>query len=335
MLNLVESKSWILDSLEGAQTGAAQPYWLGSTSEADNRSEAILFIKPEITMAGPAAVSGFIDIVQAGLDSFGVEVENLGVLGWRYLADHNIMGQHYGVINRVSREGAAALSADALSEVKKLGQPSDSILGGHEFLKAYPDFNSVSMTVLWDNLNSGSVRVAPGTYAMRIQVLNEFVVLLNGFHPYQVSHFHGEGQAIIVALVRFNRPWHAVRDSMIGETDPTKAVSGSIRSKLLARSEELGVPVVNKGLNGIHLSAGPLEGMVEVARFCSEPNADRDSAYRKTNFGTLLEATIGIEQVRAVAENPMLNVSGKSISAFDATELLDPADAISLIKTSI
>ena len=199
-------------------------------------------------------------------------------------------------------------------------------------MEAFPDFNPISMTVLWDNLNEGSKRIAPGTYAMRVQVLNEFVVLLNGFHPHQLDHFHGQGQAIIVALVRFKRSWKEMRDKMIGETDPTKADAGSIRAQLLARCSELGVPVVNKGLNGIHLSAGPLEGMVEVARFCSPPSSDAETMFLQTNFGTLLKQRIGIERVCGLAENPMLKIEGKDISAFDATELVDPNQAIEVLS---
>jgi hypothetical protein len=334
MLNFVENKSWILKSLSEARGGASEPFWLSSQGAVDKRSEAILFIKPEITMSGDEAVAGFLDIVEAGLQKHDVAIQNIGVLGWRYLSANNIMGQHYGVINRVSREGASALSPDAMAQAQALGQPSERIMGGHEFLEAFPEFNPISMTVLWDNLNAGSKRVAPGTYAMRVQVLNEFVILLNGFHPHQLNHFHGEGQAIVVALVRFNRPWKEMRDALIGETDPTKAAAGSIRSQLLAQSGSLGVPVVNKGLNGIHLSAGPLEGMVEVARFCSQPNADAEANYMMTNFGALLDEKTEIARVRVFAENPMLKIDGKDISAFDATELLDPNEAITLLSNS-
>ena len=111
MLNFVENKSWVLKSLMEAKGGASEPFWLSSQSAVDERSEAILFIKPEITMSGEQAVAGFLDIVEAGLQEYDVSIQNIGVLGWRYLSANNIMGQHYGVINRVSRDPTAMSEA--------------------------------------------------------------------------------------------------------------------------------------------------------------------------------------------------------------------------------
>lgn len=330
-MKLNENTAWLSDKLIEAQTGAEIPAWHGQRQPVDDRSQAILFIKPEVTTAGILATTGFIEMVSKKLDEFDVEVENMGILGWKYLSALNIMGQHYGVINKVSREGSAALTDDALAKARAIGAPEDRVLGGHEFLQEFPQFDAISLTVLWDNLNAGSVRVAPGTYAMRVQVLSEYVILLNGFHPYQLDHFHGEGQAIIVATIRTDRPWNELREKMIGDTDPTKADPSSIRAQLLANAKNLGIPVVNKGLNGIHLSAGPLEAMVEVVRFNANDEESVSDGYSKTNFGKALIDAIGIGSPATFASNPTLTINGKPISAFDATEILDPPQAISIL----
>lgn len=45
---------------------------------------------------------------------------------------------------------------------------------------------------------------------------------------------------------------------------------GSVRRLFLQKKAELGFTDVSKGSNGVHMSAGPLEGMVEFIRFFSD-----------------------------------------------------------------
>lgn len=44
---------------------------------------------------------------------------------------------------------------------------------------------------------------------------------------------------------------------------------GSIRAELLKNKEATGMIDVNMSSNGVHMSAGPLEGLVELQRFMS------------------------------------------------------------------
>jgi hypothetical protein len=101
---------------------------------------------------------------------------------------------------------------------------------------------------------------------------------------------------------------------------------------LLRNAADWGVPIVNKGLNGIHLSAGPLEGMVELLRFRPATAEAEASTYSRTNFGAQLEAELGRGSADHFAENPVLSVDGNSISAFDATEGKNPDEAIRILR---
>lgn len=331
-MNFSSHQTWVLSALAAARAGEPVPKWCGGFPEVDSRSEAVFFFKPEIaTLSEDGLVRAF-EIIDGELSAHGVEVTNIGVLGYSYLNEHNVMGEHYGVINKISTHGANVLSSEATSKIRELGWAEEKVFGGHQFLEAFPQFTAVSLSVLWDNLNQTSERLAPGTYAMRVQVLDEYVVLLNGFHPYQLEHFTSEGRAIVVAILRSNTSWGELRDHMIGSTDPTQAQSSSVRAKLLANAKNLGIPVFNKGLNGVHLSAGPLEGMVETIRFTSQLPNEHITQIQETNFGFALCKKLGPEEAARLAENPDINVNGSAISAFDATELKDPEDAIALLR---
>ena len=54
---------------------------------------------------------------------------------------------------------------------------------------------------------------------------------------------------------------------MIGTTDPSKAAADSIRGTLFADPAAFGLATVSSNFNGVHMSAGPLEGLVELVRF--------------------------------------------------------------------
>ncbi len=259
------------------------------------------------------------------------------VLGSRYLAEYNIIGQHYGVINAISREGINALTNDVRlklqSEFPDEIRAGATVLGGHQFLSRYPFFTPAALSVLWDALNSGSRRLAPGTYALPINVWSDKNIVLNGFHPHQLDHFQAPNRTIIAFAIRSATPWHTLRDKLVGDTDPTRAEAGSIRQILLERRARLQIPIINKGLNGVHLSAGPLEGMVEIIRFCSDYTSGQIIAPAQTAFGrALLAAGTPDSRIIQLASNPHLTVEGRSGSAFDLTEKLDAVDAASLLS---
>jgi hypothetical protein len=156
-----------------------------------------------------------VELALKTLADFGVEVGSVRVLSGDYLDKHNLMGQHYGVISAISREGPAVISEQAkknLDEKFKADiEAGAAVLGGHQFLAKEPGFNAFSLSVLNDNL--GTTRLAGGTkinlaliitifqilgesnsclnsigtYAMKIKVLGKPVIILNPFHAYQLG----------------------------------------------------------------------------------------------------------------------------------------------------
>ena len=75
---------------------------------------------------------------------------------------------------------------------------------------------------------------------------------------------------------------------MAGVTNPAKASPNSIRGRLYRSSEQLGPAEVSSGVEWIHVSAGPLEGMIELVRYMSDQDRASRLTYEQTTFGKLL-----------------------------------------------
>ncbi|MEN9938630.1 MAG: hypothetical protein RLZZ387_5209, partial [Chloroflexota bacterium] len=165
-------------------------------------------------------------------------------------------------------------------------------------------------------------------------------LVLNAFHPQQLEHFTLAGRSIVVLAVRAQPSradmWKALRNEMLGVTDPASSAEGTLRRTFLDRSAELGLGEVSRGTNGVHFSAGPLEGMVETARYFTDYEGGSALSYTATCFGALLAAEgLSAEDIEWLASNPNLSLGGKSISAFDATEEIDPPAAAGMLKQGL
>jgi len=253
------------------------------------------------------------------------DIGAVSVLSGDYLSETGVMTKHYGVIAAISENGESAISAvakQALGE-KFADFPGAEVLGAKEFLKRYPEFNAFSLSVLNDNL--GTTRLAGGTYAMKVKVMGKPFIVLNPFSPYQLVPYTSSGHSIVIMELLSNEPWGKLRSDVCGVTDPKDAAEGSIRKTLLNHKSDFGLKEVEKSSNGVHMSAGPLEGMVELQRFLK-------IKANETLFGKALEKKGFTEQqIDALTGNPLLDVNGKKVSAFDITEEKNAAEAVDLL----
>lgn len=81
------------------------------------------------------------------------------------------------------------------------------------------------------------------------------------------SKFVAPTASIHTYVVEFNSAtlsWADFRAKVLGPTDPTTAPADSIRGKILAEWESLGLSAIpDTGDNGVHASASPFEGLAE------------------------------------------------------------------------
>jgi hypothetical protein len=114
---------------------------------------------------------------------------------------------------------------------------------------------------------------------------------------------------------------------MIGATDPSHAKSGSIRGTLYADPGAFGLTSVNSNFNGVHMSAGPLEGLGELDRFFGEVQPVTGWAFART----LLGAGAAEADIADYLQNPVLETDGNRGTAFDLTEGVNADAAAKLL----
>jgi len=307
--------------------------WVKEYSKPENTDEHqfLFFFKPEATCANLREI---MDISLKVLTDHGVSFGAIRVVGGPYLEKHDIMVQHYGVISQIFKQGYSAISDQAKAKltsdfgaaVAEVGNP----VGGYEWLNAHPDFNPLSLCILSDNV--GCARLAGGTYLLKIKYLGKTQLILNPFHGYQLVPFIKQGSALVVFEGRSKTSWNDLRNKLCGATDPEAAEAGSVRNELLVHKAKIGMVDVNKGSNGVHMSAGPLEGMVELQRFFS--NADSRLPFTSLSFGAALSGQGLTEaQIATLASNIDVAHAGKNVSVFDLTEEMDVAEAAPLLKS--
>jgi hypothetical protein len=324
----------IMVAYEKVKRQQATDVWVRPVSAAGEGEahQFVFFMKPETTSEKDVRTEKILRLVQEALDDANIEIGGVRVLGGDYLETKDIMTKHYGVIAKISREGESAISDDARANLEKhfgdLIAQGAEVLGGHQLMKKVPELNGFALSMLSDNL--GTTRLAGGTYAIKAKINGKIYIVLNPFHAYQLVPYTTPGHAIIVFECRSDMSWKGLRTDVCGPTDPSKPPAGSIRNLLFVGKELYGMKEVNSGSNGVHMSAGPLEGMVELQRFFS--SEESHLSFTDTAFGDLLRRRgVPASTIERLAGNPTLSIKGKNVSAFDATEESDAVDAADLL----
>lgn len=320
---------------------AAAHHWVQPYATVTDKlpHQFVLFLKPEVTaLKAGVHVDAVLQLILDTLEDWQIQVGSARVLRGDYLEKHHIMDGHYGVINGISHGGRSAITAAAEQKLQKefkaqLKAGAD-VLGGHEFLKQHPAFSPLALSAMSDNI--GTAKLGGGTYALDINLLGQPILVLNPFHPYQLEPYYNPASGIVVLECGSDRPWADLRQKLAGATEPTKAADDSLRNKFLKNKDLLGLADVSQGANGIHLSAGPLEGMVEVQRFFTDHEEGSLLGLDKTTFGARLAAA-GMDDntIADLAGNCTLVQHGHEVSAFDLTEEVDADTAVEKIAPLI
>jgi hypothetical protein len=305
--------------------------------QCDGDHQFVIFFKPEIMAdAGIRLERVLAMFIQIAAES-AVSLHAVRLIGWRYLEQHNLIASHYGVINRISRHGRNAISRIAEKELNKqfkaeLEQGAE-VIGGHQLLQQYARLSSSELLRLNDD--GVSKRLATGTYGLALTMDDRPFIVLNAFHPCQLDRFVKEPNVLLIFEGRSKMPWSTLRQRFAGSTDPMEAHSGSIRRELWRHQRELGIGPVTRASNGFHVSAGPLEGMVELRLFCDNPTASSHLSFVETCFGkALFSSGLSLETIEQFAANPRLMVGGEMVSAFDVTEEMNAKEAAQALATA-
>ncbi|MCP3876083.1 MAG: hypothetical protein GY699_23410 [Desulfobacteraceae bacterium] len=335
----MELQSQILDKVKKAQESKIMHSHIYEGEPAlECKNEFLFFIKPEVTLANDKIkIQDILDLVFKQIDKFNLKIQSVRALSAEYLKEYDIIANHYGVINKIASNAIENISDSAQNEFEAqfgVKFSESEILGGFEFLNTYKDFNAESLDFLWQN--SKNIKLAGGTYCEKIKLDDKMVYLVNGFHPRQLVHFTNIGRSIIVFNLIGDLNWSKARNDFIGSTNPLDAKENSLRKLFLDNMINLGLAEVSQGMNGAHLSAGPVEGLVELIRYNSDfSQPSKIKAPLDFSFGKQLSEHFSKSQIDLILSNPDVFIDGKKISIFDLTEEKDSNEAMELLKRSI
>ena len=329
----------IADSIKKAQKEEIFFEEIYSNPDAKtSKNEFLFFLKPELTVQSDTIqLDAVLDLAQEKIQQFGLKIHNIKVLSAKYLEQYDIIAQHYGVINKISSNAVKNISESAREKFKAtFGKTVEEVktLGGSEFMQQYPHFNAYVLDYLWQN--KPNTKLAGGTYCEEIKIDDETIYVINGFHPRQLKHFTEKGRSIVIMTLSGDLSWQDARSNFIGATNPAQANAGSLRREFLDKKAALGLAEVSQGVNGVHLSAGPVEGLIELKRYNSDfSKTDGTKDFTAFSFGKKLKDTFTADQFEKIVNNANVQVNGKSISIFDLTEEKDSEEAIELLKANL
>lgn len=312
-----------------------QPVAIGDTAK---KNELLLFVKPEISMVEKTEhVEAGLNLVFSKLAAFDAHVAGIAIVGGKVLEAAEIMNRHYGFINRMSRFASQIIDADDKQKIAEaLGLENldaHAIYGGHEYLAAHLGDDPFTLDTLW--FTKKSVKIRSGFYVQSYQKDGEDFILVNGFHPAQLFHFTNETHRIVLVLVHSDTPWGALRNEMVGATFPEKAVPTSIRGTLYASPGDYGLESVSIANNGVHLSAGPFEGLFEIRNFFGHILDLDVEKQPPLILKKMLAAGLSMEDALKSLENPIVTETPKPTDLFTATEDVDTGDAVALWKEAV
>lgn len=297
------------------------------------QNELLLFMKPELFMVSdPACIRNSTALVLEKLDEYRAFVHGIAIVGGQFLADKGIMDRHYGFINRLSKNASKILKAeDKARIISALGISSlegIDLLGGHEYMQKYPGETFEELDQFW--FSKKSIKIQSGFYLQLYEKNGGKLVLINGFHPGQLHHFTHPDHRVALFLVHSDTAWKTLRNEMVGNTYPEKAAPDSIRGSIYAEPPKFGLSQVDISNNGVHLSAGPFEGVFELVNFFGGLYEREKDRMLPLLVRRLMSRGISEDKALKVAQNPPITVSGKRTDLFSATEDFDTAPAIDL-----
>ena len=295
-------------------------------------NEFLFILKPEIFYhTSQEQIQQVLELVFSKFDSFDLQVDNIRLLNSDYLKENNVIAKHYGVINSVSKNANQNLTQEAINNFRSIYKKNladEKIYGSLELLDLNIGIDDEKLAGLWKLCDIK--RLAGGIYAGEIKFNDEVIYIVNGFHPPQLNHFIDEGRMIITMNLSGKVEWKEARQKLIGNTYPEKAEMGTIRRDLFEQFGKFGFEGVSYVINSVHLSAGPLEGLIELMRFNTVGH--QKPLIKDFLFGNILHENFSNEICNHILTNPIGKFKEKEISVFDLSEELNSEEAIHLFR---
>jgi hypothetical protein len=296
------------------------------------KNSFVVFLKPELLGYGLPydSITWAIETVLGALQGSAVSIDLAAIFSGGALARSRQMDAHYRFINQVSRLGLAALASKEAEAVRSIAG-SREILGGHQVLERFPHLSASSLKETW--LSVPNVKIRSGLYVVPATVGGRELVMLNGFHPAQLEHFTRDSARILVLLCSSDLSWTEIKDGIIGDTFPEKAVPGSLRGLFFRQGASHGLDGVSVSKNCVHGSAGPFEAAWEVENFFLRGHLLQASKCSEALPATRLLKLAGQPGLtqNTLFANPGFVLKGRETDLFSITENKDFPEAATML----
>lgn len=299
------------------------------------KNTALVFLKPHA--ASPQCEK----YVRSRLEDAGLRVLATGLKKGAEIEALKLIDQHYGSLAKLAMDtepaDIALQPASKADFAEAYGVEWDDALPSMLRNDAALEALGVDGCALEGMWRSGvQVKLAPGTYVSRLEQADasrEQLFTINGFYPAMRQAFVEPSASVRYMVCEWDEgelSWSAFRQQVIGATDPAKARAGSLRAELLARWQELGLAgAPTQGLNGVHASAGPLEGLKERCVWASA-SVEGDPLGQ-----SLLEGGLELRTLQSwLEDNPVVTLDGKTDKVFDLTEEMGTAAVLEIVRAS-
>jgi hypothetical protein len=302
--------------------------------EQATKNQLLFFFKPECFFLEFQKTRNLLEMVFEKFDQFRVEISGSLLLYGRRLEELSIMDRHYGFINRLSKKASKIISTKELEKIQLalgIDKPADyQLLGGHECLNQYQEFDEKSLDGLW--LTQKSIKLRSGFYFHQYKIKGKKVIMVNGFHPSQLRHYTDPLHKIIVLLVHSNTEWNILKNDLAGDTFPERAKENSIRGEIFRNNSKYGIQNPTISNNCIHLSAGPFEALFEIDNFLQRVEGAKFNL-DQTNISRLMNE-VGLEkrEIKRCLSNPTAKINSTSTDLFTLTEEKNSTEAISMYR---
>lgn len=291
----------------------------GDSRAAEETHFAFVFIKPH------AITEEMKSLVKQKMGEAGISLTAEGEIAAEAIDKKGLIDTHYGAIaaKAMKHKPERLIVQQRARELfeSKFGLSWDSALRQKLVFNAKDACEKLGvdytgMDARWSELKKGEtlLKFGGGFYVGKVDEI--FVV--NGFYMDMRSNFTKPGAAIYFYLAEWSSAdisWADFRRTVLGATDPSAAVSGSIRNTVYNEWQSLGLASEpNTGLNGMHASASPFEGLCERCNWLDIP-------LRSDPFGkALLAKRVHAEIITAFMADPPVDFGGKVASVFDRLE---------------
>lgn len=316
---------------DNAQTPINKELFAQNTDDSTN--EFLFFIKPELTLQDDKIdFKSISNLISDKIKEFNLSIKNIRFVNAAYLKKHQIINQHYGVIDQISGNCRKYVNQEAKDKFKEIYNDdfdTANVYGSKEFLKEYKFLTPTGLSFAWQN--SVLKKLAGGTYSQKHTFDGNTVYIINGFHPRQLEYFTSPGRAIIVMTLTGDTSWTKARSEFIGKTNPLDSVDGCIRKELALNKEKFGLVNIDSTWNGVHLSAGPIEGLIELMRYNSDFENNICQTPLNYKLGQQLISEFGADKTNAILSNPIVKYEGKMQSVFDLSEEMNTDECINAL----